>query len=78
MDNTEKTRLYNKQYYATNKERISTMLLEKVVCPHCNRTVNHQNLHRHQSTKLCKSRRPDLSSNEVIQDLILKLQTKLI
>jgi hypothetical protein len=78
MNKSEIIKEYNKRYYAENKERISAMLLEKVLCPHCGRTVNHQNLHKHQSTKLCLSRRVNNTSSESINDLIKKLQDKLI
>ena len=78
MNKSEIIKEYNKGYYAENKERISAMLLEKVLCPHCGRTVNHQNLHKHQSTKLCLSRRVNNTSSESINDLIKKLQDKLI
>ena len=78
MNKSELTKEYNKKYYAENKERISAMLLEKVLCQHCGRTVNHQNLHKHQSTKLCLSRRVNNTSNESINELIKKLQDKLI
>jgi hypothetical protein len=78
MNKSEIIKEYNKKYYAENKERISAMLLEKVLCQHCGRTVNHQNLHKHQSTKLCLSRRVNNTSNESINELIKKLQDKLI
>jgi len=78
MNKSELTKEYNKKYYAENKERISAMLLEKVLCPHCGRTVNHQNLHKHQSTKLCLSRRVNNTSSESINELIKKLQDRLI
>ncbi len=44
---------YNKKYYETNKSAIKAKLLAKVTCSLCNRTVNHQNLKRHQTTRLC-------------------------
>ena len=53
----EDRKLYNEKYYADNKKRIAEMLLVKVECPLCGRSVAHQNIERHKTTKLCTSRR---------------------
>ena len=53
---TRKKRLqkeYNKQYYAKNKKKILSTLLQKVPCPHCSKMVNHQNLKAHQRSNNC-------------------------
>jgi len=73
--NSEQRQIYNKEYYATNKERLAIMLLEKKTCPLCKRTVNHQNLPRHQKSKLCLSRRcePEPLTKEDILELLNKL-----
>ena len=67
---------YYRNYYNSNKDKILSQLLQKVICPYCSRTINHQNLFKHQSTKLCKSRR--CSTNDDLQILIKKLQDRLI
>ena len=53
----EDRKIYNEKYYADNKKRIADMLLVKVECPLCCRSVAHQNIERHKLTKLCTSRR---------------------
>jgi ribosomal protein S27AE len=45
---------YNKQYYATNKKKILSTLLTKKECPHCGKSVNHQNMKSHQRSSRCK------------------------
>jgi hypothetical protein len=59
---SEQRKEYNKVYYEKNKDVIKSKVLKKVTCPLCNRQVNHQNLQRHQQTKLCLSRRCLLTS----------------
>ena len=44
---------YNKQYYAANKKKILSNLLEKKECPHCGTKVNHQNMKVHQRSSRC-------------------------
>jgi hypothetical protein len=72
---TEQRKLYNQQYYSTHKKRISEMLLKKVECPLCNRTITHANLQRHQTTPLCLRNRgkDDKSELEQMKQQINKL-----
>ena len=71
---SEQRKLYNEQYYKTHKKRISDMLLKKVECPLCNRTVSYANLQRHQTTPLClKHRTKDKSELELIKQQLSKL-----
>lgn len=46
---------YNKNYYATNKDKISEKMKSKVKCQYCDKETTYQHLYRHQLTKLCKS-----------------------
>lgn len=48
---------YNKTYYAENKEKILKQLLAKEECPLCGRSVNHQNVKKHQRSSLCRANR---------------------
>jgi len=70
--NQQERKEYNKLYYEQNKDVIKSKILKKVSCPLCNRQVNHQNLQRHQQTKLCNSRQP--KNNETKPDLTELLQ----
>ena len=45
--------IYNKQYYAKNKESITAKLYKKVECDVCQRIVRHQQLSKHKKTKIC-------------------------
>jgi wyosine [tRNA(Phe)-imidazoG37] synthetase (radical SAM superfamily) len=56
-ENKEQQNEYNKMYYAKNKEAIMAKLLCKENCIYCNRSVNHQNLIKHQLSKLCLKKR---------------------
>ena len=66
----EERKTYNEQYYTSNKKRIAEMLLKKVECPLCNRSITYSNLPRHQTTPLCIRHR---KNNPTEMD-ILKLQ----
>ncbi len=46
---------YNKKYYETHKEEIAKKLYAKQECGICGRSVNHQQIKRHQASKLCAS-----------------------
>ena len=67
---------YNQKYYEKKKDKIK--LLCKVACPLCSSQVNHQNLPKHQSTELCRSRRESALSQrlnemqESLNELILE------
>ncbi len=54
MDN-EQRKLYNKQYYENNKDRILTKLTSKVNCEFCNRQVSFANLQKHYVLPICKT-----------------------
>ena len=60
----EKMRIYNKQYYAKNKEKIAAKLYAKEECPKCGRIVSHQNINKHQKSSYCKSRCIDKSEDK--------------
>ena len=68
---SELRKQYNKKYYETNKSAIKAKLLAKVTCSLCNRTVNHQNLKRHQTTRLCLIHRIELEENtpQIIEEI---------
>jgi hypothetical protein len=51
------TKEYNKEYYDKNKEVLLRKALTKEKCPHCDRTIAHQELFKHQKTKYCQKRR---------------------
>ena len=53
--NNEDRKLYNKNYYQTNKEKILTKLTSKVKCEFCDRQVSFANLQKHYLLKICKS-----------------------
>lgn len=75
---SEQRKLYNEQYYKTHKKRISDMLLKKVECPLCYRTVSYSNLQRHRTTSLCmKHRTKDKSELELIKQQLNKLTSDL-
>jgi hypothetical protein len=50
----DKKQKYNTEYYAKNRKAILSKVLKKVDCDNCGRSVNHQNLSKHQKTALCK------------------------
>ena len=54
MDN-EQRKLYNKEYYQNNKDKILTKLNSKVNCEFCNRTVSYANLAKHYVLPICKA-----------------------
>ena len=47
---------YNKKYYAANKTKICAQLFEKEKCLLCDKLISHQNMKKHMTSKLCKSR----------------------
>jgi hypothetical protein len=51
--NQDQRRLYNKSYYATNKDKILNDLCSKVECELCGRTVIKNNIKKHYDTELC-------------------------
>jgi len=75
----EDRKIYNEKYYSDNKKRIADMLLVKVECPLCSRSVAHQNIERHKLTKLCTSRRKagGVSDLETIRKQISDLTAQL-
>ena len=66
----EERKKYNESYYTNNKKRILDILLKKIECPLCNRSITYSNLQRHQTTPLCMRHR---KNNPTEMD-ILKLQ----
>ncbi len=54
---SEKQKEYNKKYYSENKQKIEEMIGKKEPCPYCGRSVRHQNMMKHLTTKYCETRR---------------------
>lgn len=50
-------RKYNKKYYAENKDKIAEKQAVKEACPHCGRSVRHDNILKHTRTAYCRNRR---------------------
>ena len=70
----EERKAYNEQYYTSNKKRIADMLLKKVECPLCNRSITYSNLPRHQTTPLClRHRKNNPTEIEILKQQIDKL-----
>lgn len=46
----------NKKYYAQKKAQIAEKLYKKEECSRCGRVVSHQNINKHQKSRLCMSR----------------------
>lgn len=42
---------YNTKYYQENKKRILKSMLEKVMCPECNKMIARCNMKKHQRSK---------------------------
>ena len=60
---TESRKNYNKKYYAENKTKICAQLFEKEKCLLCDKFISHQNMKKHMTSKLCKSRASRKQSN---------------
>ena len=60
---TESRKEYNKKYYAANKAKICAQLFEKEKCLLCDKFISHQNMKKHMTSKLCKSRASRKQSN---------------
>lgn len=70
----EKRKLYNKEYYLTNKTILLSKACSNVICPMCDRTVKYCNLKKHTTTKLCISHRSSHESlSEKFEQLLLKM-----
>jgi hypothetical protein len=74
----EEVKEYNKQYYAKNKEKLLQAAKVKVVCPHCNKTVNKENMIDHKKSKYCQKRVAKTNEvftkiKEVIDSLVSQL-----
>ena len=54
--NKEELKIYNKNYYETNKTTLAEKAKKKAECPFCNRVVYVVNMEDHKLTKLCKNR----------------------
>ncbi|MEY3751756.1 MAG: hypothetical protein RLZZ354_297 [Pseudomonadota bacterium] len=50
----ENRKLYNKQYYENNKNKILTKLTSKVNCEFCNRKISACNLNKHYTLPICE------------------------
>ena len=56
---------YYKNYYAKNKDKLTERLYARVECEHCKRTVNSQNMKKHQRSTLCKSKKIILHDEKI-------------
>lgn len=52
-DPKQKVKDYNKNYYETNKAKLSNVAREKVQCTICNKKVARDYVKKHQKTKQC-------------------------
>lgn len=50
----EERKEYNKKYYAENKDKLLEKATAKVACECCGRTVNYNNIIKHQNSSICK------------------------
>jgi len=72
---TRKKRLqkeYNKQYYAKNKQKILSALLQKEPCTYCGKMVNHQNLRAHQRSSNCDGKKDVVKMIQEIKNYMEK------
>lgn len=53
-DTKTKNKIYNKNYYQKNKERILTSMSKDVVCPICQKLSARSHLNRHQQSMKCQ------------------------
>lgn len=63
---------YQKEYYAKNKEKLLSEMVEKIKCPICNNTVSKCNLLTHQQSKKCTEQKYEKNS-EQINLLVVKI-----
>ena len=61
----ENRKLYNKQYYENNKDKILEKLTSKVNCEFCNRQVSYENLNKHYTLPICE--RTQVKNNYIAQ-----------
>lgn len=47
-------KIYNKNYYTTNKQKILDHMKQKIICDCCDKSVNKSHLNRHKATKFCQ------------------------
>lgn len=57
---------YNKKYYSENKKRITEMLLVKMDCPHCKKSITKANLERHMKNAICARRKEKLNQQATV------------
>jgi predicted RNA-binding Zn-ribbon protein involved in translation (DUF1610 family) len=71
---------YNTKYYQANKERILKGMLEKVMCPECNKMITRCNLMKHQRSKTHQNKAYQEHTNEIkiLQDRINELEKRLV
>ena len=58
--NPEQRKEYNQNYYKTNKNAIIQKGCEKKECVFCHKLVSHNNMAKHQVTRLCENRQQKL------------------
>ena len=57
IENKNKIKEYNRNYYLQNRDQMLIYGKRKVVCQYCNKSVSRNNLLKHQNTKKCSSLR---------------------
>ena len=69
---------YQKEYYAKNKDKLLSEMIEKVACPICTHTVSKCNLLAHQRSSKCKVHQYEKNSDKlnVLVEKIFKLNKK--
>jgi len=60
---------YYKKYYAQNKAVLHEKLYRRIECDKCARTVNYQNMKKHQRSMLCQSKYIVLQNNKTVSEL---------
>lgn len=66
----ENVKMYNKKYYAMNRDKILSGIARKTECPRCKRVVNHQNMNKHQKSKICTRRYKELLKEKALDALL--------
>ena len=69
MPISDNKKVSNKKYCTDNKLKIAEKLYKKEECLKCHRIVSHQNINKHQKSKLCQGR----SEKSKIDELIAKV-----
>jgi predicted RNA-binding Zn-ribbon protein involved in translation (DUF1610 family) len=71
---------YNTKYYEANKKRILKSMLEKVLCPDCNKMITRCNMNKHQRSQKHKANMEKERNDEIttMQNRITELEKRLV